>query len=179
MLARRTRTPLLISRRAQVCRVCAPFDTQFPFEALIARTVEETRSPRCLCSSRFSNFTSPPVRWIVCRLKFHLQYAWLHCGDLRLTVRVWHTGNRCHEPSCQLACKDIAEVLLCLSHLISALNIELFESRSRASRHCSRRAILQVCRLSDPYLQTAGVAVNLESAVAKYVLGQQHIADLN
>jgi len=50
--------------------------------------------------------------------------------------------------------------------------------RSNASQLCARRAVLQVSRISDASLRTAGVVVKTTIAPAKYVLGQQHIADV-
>jgi len=50
--------------------------------------------------------------------------------------------------------------------------------RSNASQLCSRRAVCQVSRISDASLRTAGVVVKTAIAPAKYVLRQQHIADV-
>ncbi len=54
--------------------------------------------------------------------------------------------------------------------------------RSRASRHCSRRAILRVYLISDTCLHVCRlpvVVVRPASAPAKSMLGRQHIADEN
>ena len=119
--------PLLISRRARLCHICAPSDTETIHEALYARIVQETRSPRCQCSSR----------------------------------------------------SGAAKILLRSSQVHTALIIEIFGVRSNASQICARRALLQICSISDACLLTAGVVVKTASAVAEYVLGQQHIVDVN
>ncbi len=56
MLGRTRQAPLLISRRAQLCDIHAPSDTELPDALLDASIVDETRSH---CNSRFSNLTSP------------------------------------------------------------------------------------------------------------------------
>ena len=94
-----------------------------------------------------------------------------HAGiDSRLTARIRHTCNSC---SCQLALKDTA---CCAARIRCIQRFGFVEVGSRAGRHCLWRANLQVCRISDTCLHTAGVVVKTVNAPAKYMLGPQHIA---
>ena len=86
--------------------------------------------------------------------------------DSRLTAQIRHTGNSCCEPSCQLAFKDTA---CCAARIRCIQRFGFVEVSSHASLHCFWRAILQVCRISDACLHTAGVVVKTANAPAKYM----------
>ena len=125
LLARRTQAPLLIARKAHLYLVHAPYDTEIEKKVLHARIVE-TRSPRCHCSSRFTNLTSPKTSLTVSNfteLKCDSLYACLHyCLHRFKTDR----ATLAHRPDIidatgQLAFKHVAKILLCHSHLYPAL----------------------------------------------------------